>query len=254
MVPNRPRGTPGLCVCPEAPPQRHAAAALAERLGLELRPDLDGWQGLALVVTAERLELRFCAPGAPGPLAVDFGSLQRPGRDLLGRAIGAGHPRGADPVAIDATAGFGGDTLALAARGYRVFAIERSAPVAALLADGLDRAAREGSEIVRRIELHAGDARTLISQLPAADLLLLDPMFPTRDRSALPAKQLRALRALAGDDDDAAELLGVARSAALRRVIVKRPRRGPLLPGPPPSGSVSGTTIRYDIYPPLAGG
>ena len=243
-----------LCVCAEAAPRRAEAEALAARLGVELCPPLADWRGFALVLGAERLELRQVGPGAPGPIAADFGTGRRaPGRDLLRRALGAGHP-GAAALAIDATAGLGRDSFALAALGYRVLALERSPLVAALLGDGLARATGEAARIAGRIELHRADGRTLIPQLARADLVLLDPMFPARGKSARKTKEMRAFRALVGDDDDAAELLAVARGAAGRRVVVKRPRNAAPLPGPAPSGSIGGTTVRFDLYPPLPSG
>jgi 16S rRNA (guanine1516-N2)-methyltransferase len=139
--------------------------------------------------------------------------------------------------------------VVLAARGYRVIALERSPLVAALLADGL---ARSGDHaVLGRIELVVGDALNLIPTLPLADIILLDPMFPERGKSALKDKGMRALRALVGDDPDASALLALARRHVGRRVVVKRPLAAEPLAGPAPSGAILGTTVRFDIYPPL---
>ena len=55
-----------------------------------------------------------------------------------------------------------------------------------------------------------------------------------------------------GDDPDAEALLPVARRAATRRVVVKRPHHAPPLgaEGAAPSGSVKGKLVRYDLYAP----
>jgi 16S rRNA (guanine1516-N2)-methyltransferase len=168
---------------------------------------------------------------------------------LLARAVGRGRPQAGD-LAIDATAGLGADSAALAALGYQVLALERSPLVAALLADGLRRAATEAPEMAAAIELVEGDATELLPGLAAPDLIVIDPMFPRRGKAARTGKGMQALRALLGDDADAPRLLAVARRCARRRVIVKRPLRAPALDGPPPSGAIGGTTVRFDLYPP----
>ena len=87
------------------------------------------------------------------------------------------------PSVIDATAGLGRDSFVLATLGCEVTAIERQPVVAALLADGLQRAINDIdiSEIIARIHLKYGQSQTLISdesdQGFMADIVYLDPMF-----------------------------------------------------------------------------
>jgi 16S rRNA (guanine1516-N2)-methyltransferase len=237
--------------------QSVAAAKLAERLGLELVGEpLDGGDGrssggpdLLLVRTATRLELRETGARAAGPLAVEF----RPGSgsNLLRRAALAGG--GERPRVIDATAGLGQDGFALAEWGCRVDLIERSPVVAALLADGIARARErpETAAAAARMSLHQGDAGELLPGLAGAAVVYLDPMYPRSGREGRKAKGMRMLRQLLGDDPDADELLKAARRYAVRRVVVKRPLRAPPLAGTRPSGSLTGTTVRYDLYGPL---
>jgi 16S rRNA (guanine1516-N2)-methyltransferase len=261
--------------------QDAAAADLAERLGLELvdgpgesagaaadgapdeRPDeprgepLEGAEGryaggpdLFLVRTGARLELRETGAGAAGPLAVEF--LPGRGPSLLRRAALAGG--GEPPRVIDATAGLGQDAFALAEWGCRVDLIERSPVVAALLEDGIARAlARpETAAAATRMRLHQGDAVGLLPRLERAAVVYLDPMYPRSGREGRKAKGMRMLRRLLGDDPDSDALLEAARRAARRRVVVKRPLRAPPLAGMRPSGSLTGTTVRYDLYGPLS--
>jgi 16S rRNA (guanine1516-N2)-methyltransferase len=128
------------------------------------------------------------------------------------------------------------------------------APVAVDLVADLGRSGRNllvrALAVLGRIELRVGDALSLIPTLPLADVILLDPMFPERGKSALKDKGMRALRALVGDDLDASALLTLARRYVGRRVVVKRPLGAEPLAGPAPSGAIRGTTVRYDIYPP----
>ncbi len=62
------------------------------------------------------------------------------------------------PWAIDATAGFGEDSLLLAAAGFTVDLYEQDCVIAALLKDAFDRAADDPAlAAVARMRLHAGE-------------------------------------------------------------------------------------------------
>jgi 16S rRNA (guanine1516-N2)-methyltransferase len=71
------------------------------------------------------------------------------------------------PTIIDATAGFGKDSLLLASLGCHITLLERSPLVAAMLADGWQRAAQEPAlvDILPRMHLQQGDAKAYLSQL-----------------------------------------------------------------------------------------
>lgn len=238
---------PTVCIRCEAEEHEAQTEALRLRLGLPRCRAEGECSGFALVRTQRRLELRPCGGGAP----VWSDLSRRSGAGLLGRAVGRGRPSAGD-VVVDATAGLGGDAVALASLGYRVVALERAALVAALLDDGLRRLAVEAPALAGRIDLIVGDGCELLPELAPPDLVLLDPMFPTSGKSARTRKGMQALRELLPRDDgaDAAALLTAARAAALRRVIVKRPLRAPPLGGLRPSGSLRGRTVRFDLYPP----
>ncbi|HEX7002977.1 MAG TPA: class I SAM-dependent methyltransferase [Trueperaceae bacterium] len=227
------------------------ARELAERLGLELVPDDEApAEALVLACTRSGLLLRETGPRAAGPLRVAFRSGRGPA--LLSRATLAGR-REVETI-IDATAGLGADAFAMAEAGARVDLIERSPVVAALLADGLERATRDPAlaPTARRMTLHVGEASRLLPRLAPAHVVHLDPMYPTSGREGGKAKEMRILRRLLGDDLDAPELLALARSSATKRVVVKRPLKAPPLAGEEPSGSLRGKTVRYDLYAPAA--
>jgi 16S rRNA (guanine1516-N2)-methyltransferase len=238
-------------------PQTQArAATLATGLGLALLPEpVDGpylrldESGLALL------------PGPPlGPVQVDFVAGQMGHRrrfgggrgQTLARAVGL--KAGVHPQLIDATAGLGKDGFVLASLGCSVRLIERSPIVAALLADGLQRARLEpdlAAWMGLRLQLHQGDARQLLPRLCAeqpAEVIYLDPMFPERKKTALVKKEMRLFRQLLGEDADGPELLACALPLASKRVVVKRPRQGEALPGPKPNLVMAGKSTRYDIY------
>ncbi|MBF0285974.1 MAG: class I SAM-dependent methyltransferase, partial [Magnetococcales bacterium] len=219
-----------------------------------------------LLLTPSGLELRHSPPGEKwNPIRVDFasGAWNRrlgQGGERLTRAVGVkGNHR---PRVVDGSAGQGGDAFLLAAAGCPVRLIERSPAAAALLWDGLQRAARDPrlAPIVQRMTLQFGDAHRLLRPPPREnedededeerppEVIYLDPMFPDAARGAPPRKEMRLLRALAGDDDDAPQLLRLALSLARERVVVKRPRRAPPLPGPAPSHAMVGSSVRFDVY------
>jgi 16S rRNA (guanine1516-N2)-methyltransferase len=158
------------------------------------------------------------------------------------------------PYVIDATAGLGSDAFVLATLGCRVLMLERSAIIHALLEDGLERG-RDDVAVNRsmdeRLTLRRKDAIPFLQTLPVRqrpDVVCLDPMYPDTARSALNRKEMRILREMVGEDEDAPELLAAARRQARRRVVVKRPRLAPPLEGSAPSIQLNGKSTRYDIY------
>ncbi|WP_263141285.1 class I SAM-dependent methyltransferase [Pseudomonas sp. RIT-PI-AD] len=230
-------------------------AAWAERLGLARAREAD----FALQLGDGGLQLTELGPGAPGPVRVDFVEGATAHRRLYGGGSGqmiakaVGLQAGVRPRVLDATAGLGKDAFVLASLGCELTLIERQPLIAALLEDGLARAARnaEVAPIVARMRLRVGDAIALMGawqDLPP-QVIYLDPMFPHRDKSALVKKEMRLFRPLVGDDQDAPALLEAALALASHRVVVKRPRKAPTVAGRQPGYALEGKSSRYDIYP-----
>ena len=139
----------------------------------------------------------------------------------------------------------------LAVLGAQVTLLERSPEVHVLLRDALARAAAESSElaaVVARMTLISGDARDLLPGL-RADAVVVDPMHPPRTNSAEVKQEMRLLRDLVGTDPDALELMQAALSADCKRVVLKWPLRAAPLEGlRKPSHSITGKTVRYDVF------
>jgi 16S rRNA (guanine1516-N2)-methyltransferase len=158
---------------------------------------------------------------------------------------------GKTPAIVDATAGLGRDSFLLASLGAKVMMIERSPRMHALLADGLERAAQEGGElheIVSRMTLFLGDAKDLLPQLDV-EAVLVDPMHPARKKSALVKLELRQVREIVGEDDNALELMQVALQHAKKRVVLKWPVNAEPIAGVRPfSHQIFGKTMRYDVF------
>ena len=237
-----------------------AARALALELGLPMVDAAATGEngGFILELGPAGLHLRELAADAPGPLHVDFIGGAAGHRRQFGGGSGqmiaraAGLQPGVRPSILDATAGLGGDAFVLAQLGCQLTLIERHPVIAALLADGLRRAAEHAdtAATVARMRLLNGDACSLLRQWTETvpQVIYLDPMFPHRDKSALVKKEMRLVRPLVGNDADAPELLAAALALASHRVVVKRPRKAPLIDGPAPSHALEGKSSRYDIY------
>lgn len=179
----------------------------------------------------------------------------------LGRAVGKDIR-----TAVDATAGLGYDTYALALLGIEVLALERDANVFALLADALTRiqSDKKLTTVAARIHIEHASAHARLPTLRtkvgftlplftarefvAPDLILLDPMFGGDRGAAKPSKEIQALTATVGADVDADSLLDMAIAAATQRVIVKRARLAPPLAGREPDWIIKGKLLRFDVY------
>lgn len=156
--------------------------------------------------------------------------------------------------AVDATAGLGDDAFLLAAAGFHVQLYERNPVIALLLHDALRRGAEhpELAPIVGRMELRMGDSVILLPQLTQPpDVVVLDPMFPDKQKTGLTKKKLQILQQLEQPCLEEEALLNAALACLPRRIVVKRPLKGPFLAGRKPSYTLKGKTIRYDcIVPP----
>lgn len=93
-----------------------------------------------------------------------------------------------------------------------------------------------------------GEGEDKIVQHARPDVICLDPMYPHRTKQAAVKKEMRVLRAVVGDDEDAVALLPLARALAVRRVVVKRPRLAPQLDSAPPDVVYQGNHTRFDVY------
>lgn len=235
------------------PKQLTVAETLAQKLACNIVPIDCMDVSYLLVVTESHLELRSVKSPSFKPIFVDFigGKLlhrQQYGGgkgQLIAKAVG--FQKHKHPTLIDATAGLGEDAFVLATLGADVLMLERSPVVAALLQDGLDRLhVVQKSFPLRLIETDSIAYLQNTVELP--DVIFIDTMFPDTQKTALVKKEMRILRDLVGEDIDAEKLLSVALEKAKKRVVVKRPRKAPAIPGPEPTLVLSGKSGRFDVY------
>jgi 16S rRNA (guanine1516-N2)-methyltransferase len=189
-----------------------------------------------------------------GGLSVDIEPRQgeqrswpAPKQNILAQAIGR-----RTRTVVDATTGWGQDSLAIFRMGYDLLCLERSPVMAELLADGFRRLA--DLDWMRRLQLEPprlliGDAIVLLSELTSRpDCIYLDPMFPPkRKKSALTRKSMALLHDLVGEDPDKEQLFAAAFQATGKRVVVKSPDYAEPLGGKP-AESFQGKLLRYDVY------
>lgn len=191
------------------------------------------------------------------PLTVDFISGAVDYRRRKGGGRGQDLPKalgfrpGVTPDIVDATAGLGRDAFLLASLGANVTLIERNEAVHRLLMDAMARACDSSdthAEIIGRMTLINGDAKDILPELNP-QTVLIDPMHPPRDKSALVKNEMRQLRDLVGADPDCAELMHVALGVASKRVVLKWPRRAKgIAELPKPSHQIPGKSTRYDVF------
>jgi 16S rRNA (guanine1516-N2)-methyltransferase len=231
------------------------ARQLAQRTQLALVDINCGEYDYLLVVTPTHVELRQTHSNSKA-LSIDFLSAQQRYRqqhssrknELLLRAIGFKHSQ---PLRIlDATPGLGQDAYILASAGCQVTLCERSPIVAALLEDALARLSIANPSIAQRLHCFFADSIAHIQaqrDLPY-EVIYLDPMFPSRKKSALNKISMRMLHDVVGEDNDANALLTASLQAACRRVVVKRPLHAPALTERKADIVYSGKAIRFDVY------
>lgn len=245
-------------VC-EVPERQSELDQLASRWGLQH----DENSCFALVLTTQQLELRKLDEPKLGAVFVDLVSGAVAHRRKFGGGRGqaiakaVGLKGGVTPTVLDATAGLGRDAFVLASLGCKVQLVERHPVVAALLDDGLMRAAADpeiGGWVSERMQLlHASSHDALVNlaadpDFVAPDVVYLDPMYPHKKKSALVKKEMRVFQTLVGADLDADGLFAPAHALATKRVVVKRPDYAEFLADVKPSTAIETKKNRFDIY------
>ena len=190
--------------------------------------------------------LRLVGADDPRGVCLDVADVRRrlrQGRRLaLAKACGVGRDR---TRVLDAMAGFGLDGITLACLGCDVVMVERDPLLAELLVDAVARVRAE-IDGTGAIEVRCGDARDMFAEARPFDCIYFDPMFPERDKTALPRRSAQTLAQLVGPaDDDLSELLDAAVPLATR-IVVKRRRLDPAHASV--DWQIVGRSVRFDVY------
>lgn len=173
---------------------------------------------------------------------------------------------------IDATAGFGHDSLILASTGAQTVMLEQQPLMALLLLAEQQRMSAQPNwqKLMARLQIINTNATSyfesisndsLIDSDKAVDVVYLDPMFPEDSyqdsktgKGAKVGKHMQALHQLARPPtlDEEGQLLHSALTVVSQngtgRVIVKRPQFAPLLANQPANESWHNEAVRFDGY------
>ena len=243
----------------QAEPVHREAAELARHLGVRLiedaqEADRQREEGLLLTAVEDGLSLCHGKLTMKADLTAMLPRLRQANleREML---VKAARIKGIEHIRlVDATAGMGEDSLLLAAAGYDVTMYEYDGVIAALLRDALKRGKQDPglSDAIGRMRLIEDDSIAAMRRMAESDesqrpdVVLLDPMFPSREKSALIKKKFQLLQQLELPCDNEKDLLDAAYAAKPRKIVIKRPLKGPYLAGVKPHYSLSGKAIRYD--------
>ncbi|ALF59308.1 16S rRNA methyltransferase [Psychrobacter urativorans] len=185
----------------------------------------------------------------------------------------------ADSQVIDATAGFGHDSLILASTGAQVTMLEQQPIMALLLLAEQHRMSAQPNwqKLMARLQIINTDALSYfdnhyladfqgnLAMTKAVDVVYLDPMFPNDSyqdsktgKGAKVGKLMQALHHLASPPTAAQELQLLQSAQAVvsaidthkqqGRVIVKRPKDAPLFAQQVPDESWHNEAVRFDGY------
>ena len=148
------------------------------------------------------------------------------------------------PQVLDLTGGLLGDSLMMLAMGCEVTTLERHPVVSFLIQSALHAATHP---LLKNLTFHPKDALSFLQQSEDFEVIYFDPMFEDANQKAGAKKEMRIFREMIGSDEDAVQVFEMARSRALRRVVVKRPRLSrPLVNGD--CLQFEGKSTRYDSY------
>ena len=250
------------------------AELVTEKLNQKRRQQLSQIVTQPILLLDEKDKLSWLSEGLS--VAPEWDKLQR-------RVVSAGRKSElllqaakltADSEVIDATAGFGHDSLILASTGAQVTMLEQQPLMALLLlAEQLRMSTLPNwQKLMSRLQIINTDALTYFKRFnnylgadneQAIDVIYLDPMFPEDSyqdsktgKGAKVGKHMQALHQLAHPPtlDEEQQLLQSAQAVVSQngqkqgRVIVKRPQFAPLLAHQQPSESWNNEAVRFDGY------
>ncbi len=244
-----------------------------EKLTQKRRQQLSQTATQSILLLDEKNKLSWLSDGLS--VAPEWDKLQR-------RVVSAGRKSElllqaakitSDSTVIDATAGFGHDSLILASTGAQVIMLEQQPLMALLLLAEQQRmkALLNWQKLMSRLQIINTDALSYFAMLQAEaiddpkaiDVVYLDPMFPEDSyqdsktgKGAKVGKHMQALHQLACPPtaEEEMQLLQSAQAVVSQnaqtsgRVIVKRPQLAPQLAHQPASESWHNEAVRFDGY------
>ena len=171
--------------------------------------------------------------------------------ELFAKALGIKQKTSNRLIVYDATCGSGKDSVLMLFFGCRVVANERNNVIYSLLLDAHRRLfeyLEEINETKPDFEIKYVDAKFGLQQVEEKiDIIYCDPMYPNRNTKALPRKEIQIFKNNIGLDLDRHHLFEWALKQNVKKVIIKRPRKGVDHYGIP-TATYTGKTTCYDMY------
>ncbi|KAF0974749.1 hypothetical protein FDP41_006223 [Naegleria fowleri] len=225
------------------------------------------------------LETKYTEIAKSRPLTIGFSdttsvSLAHRGiskSSALFRACSIKNKKPEQTLVLDATTGLGKDSCILSLLGFNVICCERHPLISIMLKAALQRARENGKFVNMKYLFEETDSRTLTVHsftnlnLELPDVIYLDPMF-THVGSALPKYELQVLRTVMSflHFDESfetntnyretkspfeASLVNWALNLGVKRVVMKRPKKSPIVQPDNLAFSYSdGGDIFYDLF------
>ena len=251
-----------------------------QKLTQKYRQQLSLHYGCAIFILDDKVELSLLIDGIS--VAPNWAKLQR-------RVVSAGRKSelllqaaklSAEQSVLDATAGFGHDSLILASTGAQITMLEQQPLLALLLLVEQRKMAQEANwqKLMGRLTIKNCSAEDHLRHVQAQnlryDVIYLDPMFPDDSyansktgKGAKVGKHMQALHGLVQPPSSEAErsLFDLAKNAITylhdehsqsqsgsemsgRRLIIKRPINAPHLASQTPTESWQNDVVRFDGY------
>lgn len=186
-------------------------------------------------------------------LHVDFlkGSLgwrlkRKDHETLLKKALGK---KNNNLTIFDGTAGFLSDALIFLALGHKVIACEQSKVLFLLLSDAIDRAKIKLS-FLDNLNLIHGDALDVYKSMQNIDVIYLDPMYPSKKKSALTSgsmSDIKSILKLENIENLEDEVFFDFKKNKFKKIILKRPIKSKIIDDSF-NYQIKGKSTRFDVY------
>ncbi|AWT48567.1 16S rRNA methyltransferase [Psychrobacter sp. YP14] len=247
------------------------AVASEQKLTQKIRKQLSQQYQQPLLVIDDKQQLTLLTNGVS--VSPEWNSLQR-------RVVSAGRKSElllqatkltASSRVLDATAGFGHDSLILASSGAQLTLLERNPLMVLLLKYEQQMMAKQPNwqKLMARLHIVCAESTEYMQPAPTAcdlqaqtishafDVIYLDPMFPENSyahssKGAKVGKHMQALHQIAEPpslkEEQALLSLALSFVAPGGRVVVKRPIQAPVFASQAANESWQNDVVRFDAY------
>ncbi|UNK05896.1 class I SAM-dependent methyltransferase [Psychrobacter raelei] len=247
------------------------AVASEQKLTQKIRKQLSQQYQQPLLVIDDKQQLTLLTNGVS--VSPEWNSLQR-------RVVSAGRKSElllqatkltASSRVLDATAGFGHDSLILASSGAQLTLLERNPLMVLLLKYEQQMMAKQPNwqKLMARLHIVCAESTEYMQPAPTAcdlqaqtishafDVIYLDPMFPESSyahssKGAKVGKHMQALHQIAEPpslkEEQALLSLALSFVAPGGRVVVKRPIQAPVFASQAANESWQNDVVRFDAY------